>query len=121
MVFDGRKVRERNRMEEKQKTLLEELGLSQLSAEQKDQLNSQLADVLQNRITSRILEVMTDEEQKELDKLVAAGDDKKVDEFLAETVPGVELIAGEEFEKLKHEMVRRNEDLKDALAHKTEE
>jgi hypothetical protein len=107
--------------EKKEKTLIEELGLGHLSEEQKNQMNDQLADILQNRVTVRILEILTDEEKAELDKLVAAGDDEKADVFLTEKVPGLELIVQEEFESLKREMIKRNEDLKDALSHKKSE
>jgi hypothetical protein len=110
-------------MEDKQenKTLIDELGLSHLSEEQKNQMNDELAEILQNRVITRVLEVMTEDEKKELDRLVTAGDDTKTDEFLSATVPGLELIVDEEFESLKREMIKRNEDLKDALSHKKSE
>lgn len=96
--------------------LIKELGLDTLPEEKKEQVIAALSQSLQNRITVRVLDTMSDVEKKEAEKLIKAGDDNKVGEYIASKVPGLESIAKDELEKMRTEMLSANEGIKEAIA-----
>lgn len=104
----------------KQRTIdiIKELGLDGLPEEEKDNLISSMAEALQMKITNRVMEVLMPEERKEMDKLVAAGDEQKVEAYVVAKVPGLDSIAREEAIKFRDELLSSNEMLKEEMAKK---
>ena len=64
------------------KDLLELIGAEGLPPEKKTALYEQMAETVQNRTIARVYDVLSEEEGKELDSLIDAGDAQKVDEYL---------------------------------------
>jgi len=64
------------------KDLLELIGAQDLSQEKKTALYEQMAETVQNRTIARVYDTLSEEEGKELDALIDAGDPQKVDEYL---------------------------------------
>lgn len=64
------------------KDLLELIGAQNLSEEKKAELYQKMAETVQNRTIARVYDTLTEEEGKELDALIDAGDYQKVDEYL---------------------------------------
>lgn len=96
-------------------SLVADLGLDNLPEDQKNNIIVNLAHALQNRITARVLATLSPEEAKELDNLIAQGDDSQVEEYMATKVPGVDFIIRDEYETFRVEMVQQNEALKTAI------
>ena len=96
-------------------TLIKDLGLDSLPEDKKNNLIVTMAQALQNRITVRVLDVLSEGEKKEMDTLIAGGDDSKVEEFMATRVPGIDSIIKDEYETFRTEMVQQNEALKNAI------
>lgn len=64
------------------KDLLELIGAQDLPQEKKTALYEQMAETVQNRTIARVYDALSEEEGKELDALIDAGDPQKVDEYL---------------------------------------
>ncbi|PIZ00409.1 hypothetical protein COY62_02725 [bacterium (Candidatus Howlettbacteria) CG_4_10_14_0_8_um_filter_40_9] len=101
-------------------TLIKDLGLDSLPEDKKNNLIVTMAQALQNRITVRVLDVLSEGEKKEMDTLIAGGDDSKVEEFMATRVPGIDSIIKDEYETFRTEMVQQNEALKNAIKENLE-
>jgi hypothetical protein len=91
--------------------IIKELDLEALPEEQKNEIVAAMSQALQTRITSRIMEVLSEAEKNELEALVAAGDEQKTGEYIAAKVPGLDAIGYDELQKLRLELKSANEDI----------
>ena len=88
-----------------QTNIFDLLGLQQLSNERKEELLGQMAQVVQDRITDRLIEAMSAEQRTAFERMLDTNPDPAaVDGFLKEAVPGFEQIAQEEAMKFKQEI-----------------
>ena len=83
--------------------LVEALGLETLPAEQKEKLIGQMTEVVENRISTEVLSVLTKDEQKELDKILDSDGD--ILEFLKSKIPNFEIMVAETVANFKKEML----------------
>lgn len=95
--------------------LITELGLDGLSQEEKDKLVNKLAETLQNRIFTAVMQLLNDEEKSELNKIAESGDDNQIIDYLTRNVPELEAISSQEYEKLRNEMLQTNEEISEAI------
>ncbi len=98
------------------KNLIEELGLENLPEKEKNDLIVSLADALQSRITERALNFLTEEDKKELEKLVDQKNEDETDKFLAEKIPNIDEIMYDEFLMFKEETLETQKEVKKLLA-----
>jgi len=102
--------------EDKTKGLIEELGLEGLSEEEKNDLTVTWAETIQDRVTVRILDAMTFEEQEEFNKLAENdSSDEDKDRFLAQHVPELSYIIEDEFAKFRAEKMVENQQIRQTL------
>jgi hypothetical protein len=102
--------------EDKTKGLIEELGLEGLSEDEKNDLMTTWAETIQDRVTLRILDAMTFEEQEEFNKLTESdSSDEDKDRFLAQHVPELSYIIEEEFTKFRSEKMVENQQIRQTL------
>ena len=90
--------------------LIKELGLDNLSDEQKDQLILKLAETLQNRIFAVLMFEMTDDEKNELNNMVDNSSDEQIADYLKQKFPDLDNITRQEYEKIRAEMLETKED-----------
>ena len=98
------------------KNLIEELGLENLPEKEKNDLIVSLADALQSRITERALNFLTEEDKKELEKVVDQQNEDETDKFLAEKIPNIDEIMYDEFLMFKEETLETQKEVKKLLA-----
>ena len=101
-------------MNQNAQNLFERLNLTGLKPEQKETMLKQFAEILTHRISFKIFEVLTPEQQKEFDTLQEK-DQTKADQYLAKTIPNLDEIAKTETEKLITEMQTQIEQAKAEL------
>lgn len=88
-----------------QTNIFDLLGLQKLPDARKDELLGQMAQVIQDRITDRLIEAMSGEQRTAFEKLLDTNPDpNQVDDFLKQAVPGYEQIAQEEAQTFKQEI-----------------
>jgi hypothetical protein len=88
-----------------QTNIFDLLGLQQLSNDRKEELLGQMAQVVQDRITDRLIEAMSAEQRTSFEQLLNTNPDPAaVDSFLRQAVPEYETIAQEEASKFKQEL-----------------
>ena len=88
-----------------QTNIFDLLGLQQLPQARKDELLGQMAQVVQDRITDRLIEAMSAEQRTAFEKMLDANPDSAgVEQFLQQAVPGYERIAEEEAMKFQQEI-----------------
>ncbi len=75
------------------KQIAADLGITDLSADEQQQLISQFGEVALKAATVSVLEKLTPEKREEFAKIAGGGDPKPVQEFLDKEVPGHEDIA----------------------------
>ncbi|MDO8507207.1 MAG: DUF5663 domain-containing protein [bacterium] len=92
--------------------LITDLGLDGLPEDEKNEMIVKLSESLQNRITLRLTDTLSDEQKKEMDKLITQGDDDKVGEYLVKSVPGIDFIMKDEYEKFRDEILSENQEIK---------
>lgn len=87
--------------------ILKELGLENISEEEKAKILSDLTSLVQKRVMARVLDYLSDEEKEEMGKLLEENpeDIDAITEWLKEKVPGVGDIVVEETGKVKEELV----------------
>jgi len=93
-------------------TILEELGLKDLPEETQIKLLTQMTESVLKRITIKVLERLSEEDRKEFEKLQAAGDPEKVNQFLTAKIPNYEQLVQEIVTEFKEEMKTNIEALK---------
>ncbi|MBU1132465.1 hypothetical protein KKC32_04445 [Patescibacteria group bacterium] len=83
------------------------LGLQSLPDDEKSAMLEQMNELVQKRVMLRIMEVMADEDQKQMAEMEQ--NPQAVLAFIGEKVPNLEDIVKEEVVKLKAEMLQAAE------------
>lgn len=82
------------------------LGLENLPQERKDALLGGMIRTVQNRITNRVMRMLSEDDRADLDGILSAGgNDVAVADFLHRKIPNFDQIAAEELARFKLEMV----------------
>ncbi len=84
--------------------LIKELGIEELTQEEKDEVLTRLTDSLLQRLILRVYDKLDEEHQKEFDKLTDEGDVGKINTFLGQNVPDLDEIRDRELDELVLEM-----------------
>lgn len=89
--------------------LFDELGLKTLSPEERVSFLESFGNVLQQRLTFRVMEELSDEQKDKLDTLLSSqpDNDAALGQFLATEIPNFQSIASEEAAHYKKELVER--------------
>jgi len=87
-----------------QDNILKELGIDQLPQEKQEEVLAAMTEVLLKRIILRVLQGLSEAQRGEFEQLCAAGDQEKVNQFLAKNVPNYEAVIKEEIGQFKNEM-----------------
>ncbi len=88
-----------------QANIIDLLGLQQLSEDRKQQLLAQMVQVVQDRITDRLIEAMSADQRQKFDQLLNTNPEpKQLDDFFHANIPDYEQIAADEVAKFKEEM-----------------
>lgn len=78
-----------------QKTLIDELGLSDLSEDKKDQLLMKMTEVVLKRIFLETMEKLTDRDQDEYSKMIDENvDPEALEKFLQDKISNYEEMVG---------------------------
>ena len=88
--------------------IIEALHLEALDDDKKIALVEKMAEVVQKKITLRVLEELPEEKKNELEKLID-GSPKKVGDFLQGAMPNFSKVIQEEVVKFKKELVEKME------------
>jgi len=83
--------------------LVKELGLDSLPAEKKAALIDQMMEVVESRINLKVLSILTEEEKKELDKVLDS--DADMIAFLKSKIPNFEIMVAETIANFKKEIL----------------
>ncbi len=83
--------------------LVDEMGLSGLDTEQREQLMVSLGDLLETRISEVLANRMEDAQFAEFEKLVQAGDANAVLNYIRMIVPDYDQLLRAEMDKIKSE------------------
>lgn len=83
--------------------IIKVLGIEDLADDKKVALLEKMTELIQKRITLRVLEKMTKEQQEEFGRLVEANNSEKAAEFMAVVIPNMPEIMEEEIVKFKQE------------------
>ncbi|MEK7478523.1 MAG: DUF5663 domain-containing protein [Patescibacteria group bacterium] len=75
--------------------LNKELGLENLSQEEKEKIITRFGESLLKRIMFRIFQILSEQDRKNLEAL-QGGDEEKINQFLTEKIPDLEKIREEE-------------------------
>jgi hypothetical protein len=89
-------------------SLITDLGLDDLGQEEKDELIQKLAETLQNRLFSTVMQELTDEEKDELNRLSEDSNNERINEYIKEHVPDLEIITGQVYEDFKKDLLDSN-------------
>ena len=93
-----------------QKNIISELNLEMLDDEKKVALLDKMSEVIQKRMTLKVLEKLSDSEQDEFEKIMDKEPDK-VSDFLQTKIPEFTNMLQEEIIKLKSEMIEKFKDI----------
>jgi hypothetical protein len=93
--------------------LLTELGLESLPQDQKDELIVRMAETLQSKISTRIINSLSDAKKRDFDAIVEGNNDKEIEQFLRDNVPGFEFLVRDEYENFRAEMIDRYQSIKE--------
>lgn len=83
---------------------LSELGLEGLPEADKADLLTQLTEIVQARLSERVIDLMSDEELAGFNKLLDEKGDEAATAYVLEIVPNYEALALEEYRKLVNEV-----------------
>ncbi|OGY92046.1 MAG: hypothetical protein A3B31_03815 [Candidatus Komeilibacteria bacterium RIFCSPLOWO2_01_FULL_53_11] len=83
--------------------LVTALGLDKLPQDQKDQLIAQMTQVVDERLQSRIIALLSEVDTKALDAVLAGG--SGVESFLRERIPSIDMVVAEVIAEFKQEML----------------
>ena len=81
--------------------LFEKLGLKEVTEEQKQKLLGEWTEMVQDRITLRMLSILSEEDKKQLDTL--EGD--AFDQFIQEKVPNFDALVAEETIRFRENLI----------------
>lgn len=84
--------------------LIKELELENFTAEEKNEILTQLTDSLLKRLMARVYGNLNPADQKEFEKLADAKDQAGIEKFLAGKIPDLDQIREEELKTLVQEM-----------------
>lgn len=88
-----------------QKTLLDELGLSDLPQDKKEQLLIKMTEVVLKRIFLETMEKLDDEGREEYEKLIESGaTPEQVEEFLNAKIQNYDSLVQQVVEEFREEM-----------------
>lgn len=99
----------------KTNNLISDLGLDSLSEDEKNEMTVKLAEALQNRITVRLTNALSDKQKADIDKIIERGNDDEVGEYLVKSVPGLDFIMKDEYEKFRDEILSENAALEEKI------
>ena len=87
------------------KNLVEALGLSKLPPEVQEETLVRVGNIIFQNVMIRVLDSMTEEEQKEFDKLITErpDDQEAIYNYLKNKVPDFDTVVAEEVEKFRTE------------------
>lgn len=86
--------------------LIKELELDRLPEERRDEILSQMSEIIQQRMLLRIFETLTPEDKDTLGSMLdAKADQEQVIHFLQAKIPTLDQIALDEIGKYKKEMI----------------
>jgi hypothetical protein len=83
--------------------LVKELGLDSLPPEKKSALINQMLEVVESRINLEVLSILTEEEKRELDKVLDSDGD--MIKFLRDKIPNFDLMVAETIANFKKELL----------------
>ena len=83
--------------------LVKELGLDSLPEGKRILLVNQMTDVVENRINLEILSLLTEDQKKELDKVLDSNGD--IVAFLKSKIPNFEILVAETIANFKKEVL----------------
>ncbi len=83
--------------------LAKELGLDSLSPEKKKDLIDQMSDILESRINIEVLSILTEDDKREMDKLLASNGD--LPNFLRSKIPNFDIMVAETVANFKREIL----------------
>ncbi|MBI4095056.1 MAG: hypothetical protein HY435_02595 [Candidatus Liptonbacteria bacterium] len=86
--------------------LLKELGLDSLPKERQQKVLDEMMEVVEKRLTARILSLLSDEEQKQFDAVLVSGGD--VASFLRTRIANFDAITADVVANFKQEMFDLN-------------
>ena len=84
--------------------IIKELGLEALADDKKAALLQQMAEIIQQKLTLRLMDKMTPEDKETFEKTMDTDPDK-ANEFIQKTFPDFLEIMQEEIIKLKQELI----------------
>jgi len=87
--------------------LIKELGLDSLPPEKRMVLLNQMSEVVENRINIEVLSTLSDEDKKELDKILDSDGD--MIGFLKEKIPNFEMMVAETIANFKKEAIEMSQ------------
>lgn len=84
--------------------LLKELGLGDLSQEDKEKMFKQIYDTLEMRVGTRLANQMSEEQLTEFETFIDKNDEAGALKWLETNFPNYKQVVAEEFDKLKSEI-----------------
>lgn len=84
--------------------LLDELGLAELSIDEKNDAIETIKHTLDERVGDRAIDSLTDNQTEELEKQMVGGTAEGTAEWLQKNVSDYQNIVNEEFEKIKNQI-----------------
>lgn len=91
-----------------EKNIISELGLDDLSEEKKTGLINKISELVEKRITLRLMREIGKEKVNDFSKLEKQDDDAKM-KFLQDNVPNLESVIQEEVVKVKKEIIEESQ------------
>jgi succinate dehydrogenase flavin-adding protein (antitoxin of CptAB toxin-antitoxin module) len=88
----------------KQEDIFHQLGLENIPEEEKEKMMGLMVDTVINRVTTKIVDQLDDDQKSKFDKLVDEGDNKKITDFLRKNVSNYDAMFFNEVELLKLEL-----------------
>lgn len=99
-----------------EKDIISLLGLENLPENEKAALLAKMADLVFSRITTRILDILSEEDQKKFDELLKKkASQEKINEFLGSRIKNLDEIQAAEILRFKEEVVADADYLKKNL------
>lgn len=95
--------------------LIKELGYEDFSEENKKKILDNYSSALEARISTRIMQSLSEENQKKIDELVKEKKLKEADQYLVDNVEDLEFLIRDEVRKFKKEVIEQNDQLNKAL------
>jgi len=96
-------------------SLLEELGLDALPAEEKNKMLAQIYETLEMRVGMKLAEQMTNDQLDEFEAFIDRNDEAGALTWLETNFPNYKQVVADELEKLKLEIKQSSADIIAAL------